>query len=64
MVFCNQFWHVKAFKRACESLEKLLDVTREELPETMAAVRLSGMEISDLTMELSDLGLVFRHLSF
>ncbi|GFY80301.1 hypothetical protein Acr_01g0001100 [Actinidia rufa] len=45
-----------AFKRAAESLEKLLDVTREELPDTMAAVRLSGMEISDLTMELSDLG--------
>ena len=48
----------KAFKRAAESLEKLMDVTREELPDTMAAVRLSGMEISDLTMELSDLGLV------
>lgn len=45
-----------AFKRAAESLEKLLDVTREELPGTMAAVRLSGMEISDLTMELSELG--------
>lgn len=48
---------LKAFKRAAESLEKLLDVAREELPDTMAAVRLSGMEISDLTMELSDLGL-------
>ena len=47
---------LKAFRRAAESLEKLLDVTREELPDTMAAVRLSGMEISDLTMELSDLG--------
>ena len=35
-----------------------MDVTREELPDTMAAVRLSGMEISDLTMELSDIGLV------
>ncbi|XVE83233.1 hypothetical protein DITRI_Ditri16bG0071200 [Diplodiscus trichospermus] len=45
-----------AFKRAAESLEKLMDVTREELPDTMAAVRLSGMEISNLTMELSDLG--------
>ncbi|TYJ46907.1 hypothetical protein E1A91_A02G151700v1 [Gossypium mustelinum] len=45
-----------AFKRAAESLEKLMDVTREELPDTMAAVRLSGMEISDLTMKLSDLG--------
>lgn len=47
---------VKAFKKAAESLEKLMDVMREELPGTMAAVRLSGMEISDLTMELSDLG--------
>lgn len=45
-----------ALKRAAESMEKLLDVMREELPGTMAAVRLSGMEISDLTMELSDLG--------
>ncbi|XP_038683782.1 uncharacterized protein LOC119984079 isoform X2 [Tripterygium wilfordii] len=45
-----------AFKRAAESLEKLMDVTREELPGTMAAIRLSGMEISDLTMELSDFG--------
>ncbi|KAJ6791881.1 Uncharacterized protein M6B38_241775 [Iris pallida] len=45
-----------AFKKAAESMEKLLDVTTEELPDTMAAVRLSGMEISDLTMELSDIG--------
>lgn len=45
-----------AVRRAAESLEKLMDVTREELPDTMAAVRLSGMEISDLTMELSDIG--------
>lgn len=54
-----EYGTLKAFKRAAESLEKLLDVTREELPGTMAAVRLSGMEISDLTMELSDLGLAF-----
>lgn len=63
--FTVNYFHVqcgvlKAFKRAAESLEKLLDVTREELPDTMAAVRLSGMEISDLTMELSDLGLVLN----
>ncbi|XP_058187301.1 uncharacterized protein LOC131304179 isoform X3 [Rhododendron vialii] len=45
-----------AFKKAAESVEKLMDVAREELPDTMAAVRLSGMELSDLTMELSDLG--------
>lgn len=37
-----------------------MDVTREELPDTMAAVRLSGMEISDLTMELSDIGSVLN----
>uniref|UniRef100_A0A2P2J7B3 Uncharacterized protein LOC105126438 isoform X2 n=1 Tax=Rhizophora mucronata TaxID=61149 RepID=A0A2P2J7B3_RHIMU len=48
-----------AFKRAAESLEKLIDVTTEELPDTMAAIRLSGMEIGDLTMELSDLGLAW-----
>ncbi|XP_076909964.1 uncharacterized protein LOC143567419 [Bidens hawaiensis] len=56
VLFCSTIPTLLAFKRATESLEKLLDVTREELPDTMAAVRLSGMEISDLTMELSDLG--------
>ncbi|KAF3329234.1 hypothetical protein FCM35_KLT06312 [Carex littledalei] len=45
-----------AFRKALESVEKLLEVTAEELPDTMASVRLSGMEISDLTRELSDLG--------
>jgi hypothetical protein len=39
-------------------MEKLADTAREELPGTMAAIRLSGMEISDLTMELNDLGCV------
>lgn len=57
MVFQLLCWWEQAFKKAAESLEKLLDVTAEELPDTMAAVRLSGMEISDLTMELRDLGL-------
>ncbi|XP_052197850.1 uncharacterized protein LOC127804845 isoform X2 [Diospyros lotus] len=55
-LFCSAIPTLLAFKRAAESLEKLMDVTREELPDTMATVRLSGMEISDLTMELSDLG--------
>lgn len=45
----------KAIRQAAESIEKLANTAREELPATMAAVRLSGMEISDLTMELSDL---------
>ncbi|KAL1536673.1 hypothetical protein AAHA92_29284 [Salvia divinorum] len=55
-LFCAAIPALLAFKRAAESLEKLMDATREELPDTMAAVRLSGMEICDLTMELSDLG--------
>lgn len=42
-------------RRAAISLSKLVDTAREELPSTMAAIRLSGMEISDLTLELSDL---------
>lgn len=44
-----------AMKRAATSLAKLSDTVREELPSTMAAIRLSGMEISDLTLELNDL---------
>ncbi|KAL3527840.1 hypothetical protein ACH5RR_012496 [Cinchona calisaya] len=55
-LFCSAIPTLLAFKRAAESVEKLMDVTREELPDTMAAVRLSGMEISDLTVELNDLG--------
>ena len=45
-----------AQKRVAESLEKLMDATREELPDTKVVVQLSGMEISDLTMELSNNG--------
>ncbi|TKY73908.1 hypothetical protein E2542_SST02665 [Spatholobus suberectus] len=55
-LFCSAIPALLAFKKAAESLEKLMDATREELPNTMAAVRLSGMEISDLTTELSDIG--------
>jgi hypothetical protein len=46
---------LNAMRRAAISMEKLADVAREELPSTMAAIRLSGMEISDLTLELNDL---------
>ncbi|CAH9084685.1 unnamed protein product [Cuscuta europaea] len=55
-LFCSAIPTLLALNKAATSLEKLMDAMREELPETMAAVRLSGMEISDLTMELSDLG--------
>ncbi|KAH8480903.1 hypothetical protein H0E87_030968 [Populus deltoides] len=44
-----------AVGRAATSLSKLADTAREELPSTLAAIRLSGMEISDLTLELTDL---------
>ncbi|CAL4894071.1 unnamed protein product [Urochloa decumbens] len=44
-----------ALRRAADSFAMLADAALEELPSTMAAVRLSGMEISDLTVELSDL---------
>ncbi|KAF7150055.1 hypothetical protein RHSIM_Rhsim02G0173800 [Rhododendron simsii] len=48
-----------AMGKAAISLSKLADTAREELPSTMAAIRLSGMEISDLTLELSDLRNLF-----
>ncbi|XP_057549952.1 uncharacterized protein LOC130828149 isoform X2 [Amaranthus tricolor] len=49
-----------AMRRAANSFAKLADTAREELPSTMAAIRLSGMEISDLTVELSDLSSNFK----
>uniref|UniRef100_A0A7N0V7H6 Uncharacterized protein n=1 Tax=Kalanchoe fedtschenkoi TaxID=63787 RepID=A0A7N0V7H6_KALFE len=55
-VFFSAIPAMLAFRKAVESLEKQLYVTEEQLPDAMAAVRLSGMEISDLAMELSDLG--------
>lgn len=50
------FFTKQAFRKALESVEKLLEVTVDGLPDTMASVRQSGLEISDLTRELSDLG--------
>lgn len=50
----------KAFKKATKSLEKLIDVMKEELLDIMIVVRLSGMKISDLTIVLSDLGFASR----
>ncbi|KAG2620539.1 hypothetical protein PVAP13_3NG215371 [Panicum virgatum] len=44
-----------AMRRAANSFSMLADAALEELPSTMAAVKLSVMEISDLTLELSDL---------
>ncbi|HEY9847960.1 MAG TPA: DUF948 domain-containing protein [Leptolyngbyaceae cyanobacterium] len=40
--------------RAARSIEKLADTLSRELPPTLEAIRLTGMEISDLTDDVSD----------
>ncbi|KAL8159192.1 hypothetical protein V2J09_000729 [Rumex salicifolius] len=50
---CSCCFH--ALKRAAISFAQLADTARLELPNTMAAIRLSSMEISDLKLELNDL---------
>ncbi|CAK8576999.1 unnamed protein product [Lathyrus sativus] len=44
-----------AMRKAALSLSKLADTTNEELPSTMTSIRLSVMEMNDLTLELSEL---------
>ncbi|KAL9272284.1 hypothetical protein AKJ16_DCAP09470 [Drosera capensis] len=46
---------VKAMRRTAIAFSRLADTATEELPSTMAAIRLSGMEISDLTLGLNEL---------
>lgn len=40
--------------RAARSAEKLFDTLRRELPPTLEAIRLTGLEISDLTDDVSE----------
>ncbi len=40
--------------RAARSAEKLFDTLNRELPSTLEAIRLTGMEISDLTDEVNE----------
>ncbi|HEY9652970.1 MAG TPA: DUF948 domain-containing protein [Coleofasciculaceae cyanobacterium] len=40
--------------RAARSVEKLADTLRRELPPTLEAIRLTGLEISDLTDDISE----------
>lgn len=40
--------------RAARSLEKLADTLRRELPPTLEAIRLTGLEISDLTDDINE----------
>jgi hypothetical protein len=54
---------IQALKRTAKSLAKLADTACVELPSTMAAIRLSGLEISDLTVEISDLRYSFSRSS-
>ncbi|XP_048555463.1 uncharacterized protein LOC125536312 isoform X2 [Triticum urartu] len=56
--FLLTFVAVTAMRRAANSFALLADAALDELPSTMTAVRLSGMEISDFTLELSDLSQV------
>ena len=40
--------------RAARSIEKLADTLRRELPPTLEAIRLTGLEISDLTDDVTE----------
>lgn len=45
---------VRELARAARSAEKLFDTLRREFPPTLEAIRLTGLEISELTDDLND----------
>jgi len=45
---------LKELGRAARSVEKLADTLQRELPPTLEAIRLTGLEISDLTNDVSE----------
>ena len=45
---------IQELGRAARSVEKLADTLRRELPPTLEAIRLTGLEISDLTDDVSE----------
>ena len=45
---------LRELSRAARSAEKLFDTLRREFPPTLQAIRLTGLEISDLTEDVSD----------
>lgn len=45
---------LQALGRAARSLEKLADTLSREFPPTLEAIRLTGMEISDLTDDVAE----------
>lgn len=45
---------LRELSRAARSAEKLFDTLRREFPPTLQAIRLTGLEISDLTEDVSE----------
>lgn len=45
---------LRELARAARSAEKLFETLRREFPPTLEAIRLTGMEITDLTDDISD----------
>ncbi|MFW6359890.1 MAG: hypothetical protein ACOC0N_11855 [Chroococcales cyanobacterium] len=45
---------VQEISRAARSAEKLFDTLRREFPPTLEAIRLTGLEISELTDDIND----------
>lgn len=45
---------IQALARAARSVEKLADTLAREFPPTLEAIRLTGMEISELTDDISE----------
>lgn len=44
-----------AFKGLANSVDKLLKVVAEEVPGTISSLKLSGLEITDLTEQLTNI---------
>lgn len=53
-VFIAALPALQELARAARSVEKLADTLRRELPPTLEAIRLTGLEISDLTDDVSE----------
>lgn len=53
-VFVAALPALQELARAARSVEKLADTLRRELPPTLEAIRLTGLEISDLTDDVSE----------
>ena len=45
-----------AFRRSAHAAEALLHAMRDELPDTAASIRLSGLEVADAVQEVTALG--------